>query len=143
MWYAALAQISENEHDHDHGKNQTLQKLDGKSVTPEFQHENHRSQNLNRGIEQGNAAAAITATPAQKDVTEDRNIVVPADAVAAAWAVRSGADNRLATRHADNADVEEAAENQPEQCHNCLDHPMTLIQCQAAGYGDFRFSSRL
>ena len=142
MRNAALAQVGENQHDHQHGENQAFDEFQRQAVAPEFQHESHGGQNFNDGIDHGNVPAAITATPVQKDVTEHRNVVMPADTVTAAGAARSGADHRFALWNPHDADVEKAPENQSEQGHYRLDHSHTHVQQEAATVPAYCASSK-
>ncbi len=70
---------------------------------------------LQRRVADRDAAAALAAAAAEQQIADDGNVVVPAQDVAAVRAARRRPDERLAARQAVDADVEKAADRQPEQ----------------------------
>src|SRR5882672_11481786 len=73
-----------------------------------------RSHQLHRRVAWRNTCFASATAPAQNQVTEHRQVVVPADRGAAGGTFRVGKDDRFFTRQTMNHNIEKAANNCPE-----------------------------
>ena len=83
----------------------------------DFQQDCHKKssrKSLNHQITAGVRRAAMTAAPPEHQITDDGQIVVPADIGAARGAVAGRSDHRLPSGNAPDADIEKTAETGAE-----------------------------
>src|SRR6185295_14762417 len=90
--------------------------------------EQDRGEDLYDEIPRGYPGAAVPATAAQKNVGHDGDVVVPGDLTFALRAKGSWMHDRHIPRHAIDADVEEAAEQQSgDDSEKRFDHPAMAL----------------
>ena len=92
-------------------------RLVGKPDFHERKHEQHSGQGLDDQIATGVGFAAAAAAAPQHEVADNRDIVVPADLIAALGAMGGCGHDRFAERQPPDADVQKAAEATAEYEH--------------------------
>jgi len=70
----------------------------------------------------GNGSFAVSASPSQQEIADQRDIIVKSDWFLAMRAVRARPDNRLLFRQPANADIQKAANHSPEDDRNNVPH---------------------
>ena len=88
---------------------------DAEAELKEGQEKQGGCRELDGRIAPGNGLMAVAAASAQQNPAQDGQIVTSADRRAAAGTARPRMDDRLMTRQAGDADVEEAAEGEAEE----------------------------
>ena len=80
------------------------------------------AEHFDNRISDGYARVAAAAPPTQDKVTEQRDIVVPADDGAAGRAGRCRTDNRFPGGNAVDADIQETADAHTDKKNKPIDH---------------------
>jgi hypothetical protein len=75
-------------------------------------------QELHKEIAHAENASAITALPAQEEVTQKRNIIIPPDRVPAGKTMGTGQHNGKTRRNPVNAHIQKAPEEKSNTSHN-------------------------
>ena len=80
----------------------------------EEENEQESVERFNQRISDREACPTVGALPFQKNPAENRQVVVPLDGCATMWATGSRPDHRQAFRNAVDADIQERADDSPE-----------------------------
>ena len=92
---APVEEVRKNENDQQHAEQRVFDEFRPQPVDVESQNQDQGRQRFHRGIKRRNRRMAIAATPAQNQITDQRDIVVPTNRVIAARAMRAGKNNRF------------------------------------------------
>ena len=121
-----LAIVRNDENYQDAAEKKPLKRDDGQAKTQVAGDKKQSGNELNGRIHDGNRRVAIAAFAAEQDPTEHRNIIVCLDCRTTLRATRPGQHNGHACRNPRDADVQEAANQEPEEEKRGNDHTFTL-----------------
>ena len=110
-----VLQVGDEEHDQRARKDHAHETEQREPVGQIRDHEHERGDDLDRGIHPRHRLLARAAPAAERDPAEDGKIVEPGQHAAARRAARPRMHHRLAERQPIGADVQEAADAEPEQ----------------------------
>ena len=116
-----LAKVGENEHDHQRRKNGPLQGFRREAEGAIASQKSNAGEEFDQGIHRRDFRFAGAAFAAEEQVADHGNVVVGANGRAAFGASRRGHHDRFALGDSDDADVQEAANDQPEEEHENAD----------------------
>jgi hypothetical protein len=88
---------------------------------PKDDHVANRIYELDEWVSQGNMASTVTAASPQEQIAQDGNVVPKLDGCAAAGTVRYPPNNRFFAGKSINADIEKAADCQPNDSYQGVD----------------------
>lgn len=126
--------IDKHEPGNQERKNAVLERAGGKTEPPETREKQESGEQFNRGIARRNWRLAFPASTAEDEPTQNRNIVISLDLLMALGAGRRREHHRFPARDTVNANVQEAAEDQPEQkyrdCEKWIQRsPLIVTSC--------------